>query len=148
MTVHPRLILLTTVMTLSLAFGALSDAQAERRQPLDATQIRQVMAKHMPAVRSCYESHVMAERGATGTVTLELLVRAGGQVAAVDTNLPGVDKKPVKQFSKCVSSQAKRWRFPKSSYQTLVKYPMMFLHTKSNGAGPKPGKGSAAGPRE
>jgi outer membrane biosynthesis protein TonB len=115
------------------AFGPATEAHAERRQPLTSAQIRQVMSQHAPAVRECYVQHAMQQQGSMGSLTLEILVRAGGQVAGIEVEAPASDEKKLEQ---CVSQLAKNWRFPRSSSQTLVKYPMMFVHTQAQGAGP------------
>jgi outer membrane biosynthesis protein TonB len=115
------------------AFGPATEARAERRQPLSSAQIRQVMSQHAPAVRECYVQHAMQQQGSMGSLTLEILVRAGGQVAGIEVEAPASDDKKLEQ---CVSQLAKSWRFPRSSSQTLVKYPMMFVHTQAQGAGP------------
>jgi outer membrane biosynthesis protein TonB len=128
-----RLALIVSLSMAALAFGS-ADARAERRAPLSSAQIRQVMSRHAPDVRECYMRHSMEQQGPMGTVTIELLVRAGGQVAAVEVEAAGTDDKKLEQ---CVSQLAKKWTFPKSSEQTLVKYPMMFVHTQTaTAAGP------------
>lgn len=138
-----RLALILSLSMVAIALGSTTDARAERREPLSSTQIRQVMSKHAPDVRECYVRHSMEQQGPMGTVTLELLVRAGGQVAAVEVNAAGTDDKKLEQ---CVTQLSKKWRFPRSSEQTLVKYPMMFVHTQSaTAAGPTPGKGARSG---
>ena len=142
-----RLALIVSLSMAAVAFGS-ADARAERRAPLSSAQIRQVMSRHAPDVRECYVQHVMEQQGPMGNVTLELLVRAGGQVAAVEVEAAGTDDKKMEQ---CVSTLAKKWRFPKSSEQTLVKYPMMFVHTQSaTAAGPAkttPKQGAGKGGR-
>jgi hypothetical protein len=126
--------LMVSFSMVAIAFGFATDARAERRAPLSSAQIRQVMSQHAPEVRECYVQHVMEQQGPMGSVTLELLVRAGGQVAAVEVEAPGTDDKKMEQ---CVARLAKKWQFPRSSEQTLVKYPMMFVHTQSaTAAGP------------
>lgn len=136
-----RCLALTAVLIGFLSSGAMSEARAESRQPLTSAQIKQVMAKHAPKVRACYMEHAMNKEESLGKLTLELLVRAGGRVAAVEVEAPSAQGK---ELEKCVGRLAKRWRFPKSSYQTLVKYPMMFVHTQAQGAGPVvPGENSA-----
>ncbi len=138
-----RCSILFAALTMIIALGSVHEARAERRQPLDSAQIRQVMSKHLSAVRKCYVEHSMPAKNAKGVVTLDMLVRAGGQVAAIEVETDGA--KDVK-FERCVSKLATRWRFPKSAYQTRVKYPMMFLHTRA-GRGPSAparGKGGAS----
>jgi len=127
------LALIVSLSIAGIAFGPATEARAERREPLSSAQIRQVMSKHAPAVRDCYVRHVMEQEGPMGNVTLELLVRAGGQVAAVEVEAAATDDKKMEQ---CVAKLAKTWRFPRSSEQTLVKYPMMFVHTATASAGP------------
>lgn len=129
-----RLALILSLSMVAMAFGSATDVRAEPRAPLSSTQIRQVMSKHAPDVRECYVRHSMEQQGPMGTVTLELLVRAGGQVAAVEVDAAGTDDRKLEQ---CVTQLSKKWRFPRSSEQTLVKYPMMFVHTQSaTAAGP------------
>src|SRR5690606_17749492 len=119
-------------------------------------QIRQVMSQHAPAVRECYVRHAMQQQGSMGKLTLQMLVRTTGQVAAVEVELPASSTSAAapasaasqaapapddKKLQECVSELAKTWRFPKSSSQTLVKYPMMFVHTQVPSAGPaQPGQ--------
>ena len=131
---NARNVALTVSLAIAaFAFGPATEAQAERRQPLTSAHIRQVMSQHTPAVRGCYVKHAMQGQGSMGSLTLEILVRASGQVAGVEVEAPASDEKKLEQ---CVSQLAKNWRFPKSSSQTLVKYPMMFVHTQAQGAGP------------
>jgi TonB family protein len=125
--------LIVSLSIAAFAFGPATEAQAERRQPLTSGQIRQVMSQHTPAVRGCYVQHAMQRQGSMGSLTLEILVRASGQVVGVEVEAAASDEKKLEQ---CVSQLAKNWRFPKSSSQTLVKYPMMFVHTQAQGAGP------------
>jgi TonB family protein len=133
MTNARNLALIVSLSIAAFAFGPAAEAQAERRQPLTSAQIRQVMSQHAPAVRECYVQHAMQQKGSTGSLTLEILVRASGQVAGVEVEAAASDETKLEQ---CVSQLAKDWRFPKSSSQTLVKYPMMFVHTQAQGAGP------------
>lgn len=140
MTIARNVALIVSISIAVLALAPVTEARAERRQPLTSAKIRQVMSQHAPAVRDCYVKHA-TQQGPTGTLTLELLVRASGQVAGVEVEAAASDEK---QLEQCVSQLAKNWRFPKSSYQTLVKYPMMFVHTQAQGAGPAvPEQGSA-----
>jgi hypothetical protein len=142
MKIARSLALIVSLSIAGIAFGPTTEARAERREPLSSAQIRQVMSKHAPAVRDCYVRHVMEQKGPMGTVTLELLVRAGGQVAAVEVEAAATDDKKMEQ---CVAKLAKTWRFPQSSEQTLVKYPMMFVHTATANAGSaEPGKNTQA----
>jgi outer membrane biosynthesis protein TonB len=133
MTNARNLALIVSLSIAAFAFGPATEAQAERRQPLTSGQIRQVMSQHTPAVRGCYVQHAMQRQGSMGSLTLEILVRASGQVAGVEVEAAASDEK---KLELCVSQLAKNWRFPKSSSQTLVKYPMMFVHTQAQGAGP------------
>jgi TonB family protein len=133
MTKARNLALLASISIAAFAFAPAPEAQAERRQPLTSAQIRQVMSQHAPAVRGCYVQHAMRQQGSMGSLTLEILVRASGQVAGVEVEAQVSDDKKLEQ---CVLQIAKNWRFPRSSSQTLVKYPMMFLHTQAQGAGP------------
>ncbi|HWN71446.1 MAG TPA: AgmX/PglI C-terminal domain-containing protein [Haliangium sp.] len=133
MTIARNLALIVSISIAALALGPAAEAQAERRQPLSSGQIRQVMSQHTPAVRGCYVQHSTQRQGSMGSLTLEILVRASGQVVGVEVEAPASNEK---KLSQCVSELAKSWRFPKSSSQTLVKYPMMFLHTQAQGAGP------------
>jgi hypothetical protein len=133
MTNARSLALIVSISIAVFAFGPATEARAERRQPLTSAQIRQVMSQHAPAVRGCYVQHAMQKQGSMGSLTLEILVRASGQVVAVEVEALASDEKKLEQ---CVSQLAKNWRFPKSSSQTLVKYPMMFVHTQAQGAGP------------
>lgn len=141
---NARIALIVSFSMVALGLGLATDARAERRAPLSSAQIRQVMSKHAPEVRECYVRHVMEQQGPMGTVTLELLVRAGGQVAAVEVEAAGTDDK---KMERCVAHLAKKWQFPRSSEQTLVKYPMMFVHTQTaSAAGPgKAGKSGRSG---
>jgi TonB family protein len=133
MTNARSLALVVSLSIAAFALGPAAEAQAERRQPLSSAQIRQVMSQHAPAVRGCYVQHSMQQQGSMGSLTLEILVRASGQVAGVEVEAAASDQKKLEQ---CVGQLAKNWRFPKSSSQTLVKYPMMFVHTQAQGAGP------------
>jgi TonB family protein len=133
MTNARNLALIVSISIAALAFGPATEAQAERRQPLTSAQIRQVMSRHTPAVRGCYVQHSMQQQSSMGSLTLEILVRASGQVAGVEVEAQASDEKKLEQ---CVSQLAKNWRFPRSSSQTLVKFPMMFVHTQAQGAGP------------
>lgn len=144
MTNARSLALIVSISIAAFAFGPANEARAERRQPLTSAQIRQVMSRHAPAVRECYVQHAMQrQQGSTSTLTLEILVRAGGQVDGVEVEAPASDQKKLEQ---CVAQLAKKWRFPKSSYQTLVKYPMMFVHTQAQGAGPVVSEQASAAP--
>jgi TonB family protein len=141
MTNARNLAFIVSISLAALAFGSANEARAERRQPLTSAKIRQVMSKHAPALRDCYLQHV-TQQGPTGTLTLEILVRASGQVAGVEVEALASDQKKLEQ---CVLQLSKRWRFPRSSDETLVKYPMMFVHTQ--GAGAAAEQASAAPPR-
>lgn len=133
MKIARNLALIVSLSMAGIAFGPTTEARAERREPLSQAQIRQVMSKHAPEVRECYVRHVMEQEGPMGTVTLQLLVRAGGQVAGVEVEAASSDEKKMEQ---CVAKQAKTWRFPRSSEQTLVRYPMMFVHTATASTAP------------
>lgn len=150
MTNARSLALIVSISIATFAFGPANEARAERRQPLTSAQIRQVMSRHAPAVRECYVQHAMQQQqSSTSTLTLEILVRAGGQVEAVEVEAPASPASPAsddKKLEQCVSKLAKNWRFPKSSQQTLVKYPMMFVHTQAQGAGPVVPEQTSAAP--
>lgn len=133
MTNARNLALIVSVSLAALALGPANEAVAERRQPLTSAKIRKVMSRHAPALRDCYLQHATQE-GTTGTLTLEILVRASGQVAAVEVEAPSSEPKKLEQ---CVSQLAKTWRFPRSSDETLVKYPMMFVHAQGASVAPE-----------
>jgi hypothetical protein len=133
-----RCIALMVSFSIAGMLGSGREAGAEPRKPLSSAQIRHVLSQHAPALRECYVQHSMQQQGSMGSLTLELLVRASGQVAALEVQAPGTDKKKVEQ---CVSRLVKTWRFPRSSDETLVKYPMMFLHTQKQAVSPAPERG-------
>lgn len=95
---------------------------------LSAEQVRQVIRANGHEVRACYERHAMKQKGATGKVTLDLVVRPEGTVDQVKVDAEGV-RGP--RFPRCVEEKARGWQFPESSGSTEVQYPFLFQHTRT-----------------
>jgi len=112
--------------------GAL-DADASRRKVgLDAKEISRVVRQDIPKIRQCYVRHAMKQKQADGKVSLELVIRANGDLESLDVIAPSVRGN---QFSRCVERVVDHWQFPESGGETEATYPLLFVHTHTP-AGP------------
>ncbi len=128
---HMYLLALVSALMLSAAWS--NEAHAETSTPLSATDIQRTMARHSASIQRCYVRHAMAQKGATGSVTLEMRVRMSGNVDRLKVEAPSVRGR---KFEQCVRALMPKWKFPRSSSNTTVKYPFLFVHTYARGAGP------------
>ena len=111
-----------------LALAAALAASPAAAGELSADQVRQVIRANGHEVRACYERHALKQKGATGKVTLDLVVRPEGSVDNVKVEAEGVRGN---KFGRCVEGKARSWRFPESTGSTEVQYPFLFQHTRT-----------------
>lgn len=102
---------------------------------LTADDIRQVVRAHSHEIGACYKQHAMNQDGATGEVTLSMVVTSSGLVAdgSLEIDAPGVTGK---KFPRCVEKSVSEWKFPTSDGETELELPFLFQHTRAPGAGP------------
>jgi hypothetical protein len=82
---------------------------------LEPSQIRGVLASHMPALRRCYERASRRQGfGAEERIQLELQITRGSVQSA---NVSGASSSALQQ---CVSSAARTWQFPEGSAQVSL----------------------------
>ena len=107
------------------AFVLVPTARAESNQ-LSVDQIQEVAREHSGEVRDCYVEHALKQKSASGKVTLDLVVRAEGDVQHVAVDAPGVRGH---RFKRCVEKHVSAWQFPSARHGTEVQYPFLFHHT-------------------
>jgi hypothetical protein len=111
-------------ITVSLALVGLA-APALAGQ-LSETDAKKVLSEHGDEVRSCYMKHGFAQRGATGKVTVVMVVEKTGDTRDVQVDAPGVKGK---QLTRCVAAAVSTWSFPAIDSATEVEFPFLFQHT-------------------
>ena len=91
---------------------------------LTREQIRAVIARHRPEVRSCYEQALIGRPQLEGRVTVGFQIAQDGHVATSSaTGMAGVDT--------CIATAVHRWQFPTSSSPSIVSYPFTLESTSS-----------------
>jgi len=90
---------------------------------LTTAEANLVASSKAEQVKQCYFRHVLVERRATGSVRVDLDVRADGGVARARVQAPGVVRRA---FERCVVARALTWHFPASSAWTEVRMPFYF----------------------
>lgn len=99
----------------------------EGTERLRAAQIMPVMNGAKKRFRTCYENALNYSPDAAGKVTLSLTIAATGRVPVASTTQTG-NLPP--QVSSCIAAIARTLKFPPSSEQTTVNYPLVFNSTK------------------
>lgn len=104
---------------------------AQPAAPLTHEQITQVMASHEAEIQRCFQDALGAALTAgtplpEGNVRLDvsLVARISGQAGSVRVEgqtLPGV--------SECVSESVSAWRFPPTTAETPIRFPLVFQPT-------------------
>jgi hypothetical protein len=85
---------------------------------LTREQIRQVISRHRPEVRFCYEQALIGHPELEGRVTASFQISQDGRVTSSSAaGMAGVDT--------CVAQATRRWTFPSSSSPTIVSYPFV-----------------------
>ena len=136
--------ILAAVLGLLLAAAAAAAGELPRRtqppsmDPLEKTLsaadvMRTFDADYLPEVRHCYLQHAARQRGATGRLTLELVIRPAGTVLQLVLTAPGVKGT---RLAECVRQASEEWTFPDRSGFTAVQIPITLVKTRAPGAGP------------
>jgi hypothetical protein len=134
-------VLLALVAGLTLAHGPAPAGQgAPRDQPdpdgrvLPARVISSVVEPSMPALRACWAAHARRVDGTPAVARLEIIIAPGGAVwrrslAAPRARTPSLER--------CVFRIVDQWSFPPRAGHTTAVVPLLFLHTRAPGAGPR-----------
>lgn len=100
---------------------------------LTQKEIEAAIAPHVPAILACYKKHASKQKGATGELQLEMLIRPEGTVHRVWVRARGVKGQGLND---CVKKLATTWSFPKKPGFTNAIVPFFFQKTNAKGSGP------------
>lgn len=91
--------------------------------PRSKEQIQRVIRGHLPALRACYERALLKDPDAGGRVILGLTVTPRGDVreAAI-----GDSEEVDAEMGACLRKEAGTMKFPASSDETTIRYPLIF----------------------
>lgn len=80
-------------------------------------EIREVVLRHAPAVRACYETEGLSRNSKlTGTVELELRILPVGRVDSVQVIGSGMTGPGTREVTECITAIARNWRFARGPY--------------------------------
>jgi hypothetical protein len=118
--------------------GSSAQAQEGPNNPneriLNQQELEAGIKPHVAAIQACYVNHASKQRGATGELQLELLIRPEGKVQRLWVRAFGVSKK--EKLTSCLEDLSKTWQFAKKPGFTNAVVPFLFQKTKAKGAGP------------
>jgi len=125
--------LLATIILMALA-GWSTDKPRRVYYRFDEYQLTLQQVQHyadayLPAIRECYVEHAQGARGATGEVTLHLVVQRNGSIAELSIEAPGVTGKRLKALTACIRDEVDTWQFPVANADTPAILPYKFLKT-------------------
>jgi hypothetical protein len=138
---------LLTLATLLFASTAWADDPWRGRtrddvevRSLNANQLERYAAPYYPMIRACYLEHGRKSPGATGDMTLRLVIHRAGYIRDVDVVAPGVRPRHLRKLENCIRVQVVGWRFPVRRDYTFAVLPYRFQFVPPPpGAGPQYG---------
>jgi hypothetical protein len=138
-----RALLTTTILLAAAATAHAGESSprltADRKEPrtLSADELGTYAATYYPAVRACYITNGRPPRGATGELSVQLVVHRDGYVRDVAVTAPGVRGRLLRKLQDCIRSEALSWHFPVRRAFTTAILPYYFLALDVPGAGPQ-----------
>jgi len=120
------------IATLTL-LAAISMDSASDSLRSDA-EIREVVLRHAPAVRACYETEGLTRNSKlTGTVELEIRILPVGRVDSVQVIGSGMTGPGTREVTECITAIARNWRFARGPYSVeLVILPFSLRPARSS----------------
>ena len=79
---------------------------------LTAEQVERYTASYYPMIRACYLKHGRGASGATGELSLKLVVHRGGNIHEATVEATGVTGKRLRKLQACIRMQVVTWHFP------------------------------------
>jgi len=105
------------IATLTLLAALSTDPASDSLR--SQAEIREVVLRHAPAVRACYETEGLTRNSKlTGTVELEIRILPVGRVDSVQVIGSGMTGPGTREVTECITAIARNWRFARGPYST------------------------------
>jgi TonB family protein len=95
---------------------------------LSSSSVEKTVRRRQGALKGCYESELKKDDSLKGKIKVQFTIETSGRVSSVKVIQNTMGSRAV---AKCISSQMKRWRFPKPSGGSVtIAYPFVFTPSR------------------
>ncbi len=92
---------------------------------LTSSAIREVVSRHRPSLRRCYEAAIRGMENPPGTrVDVSFTITPDGDVRNTEVRVSVARLEP--QLTPCIKASVRDWRFPRSAGATPLTFPVVF----------------------